>query len=93
MCHNVNDTFRVSYNYIVVMIMKYERIKNLREDSDKTQQNLADYLNITRSAYSNYENGIRDIPIEVLSAIADYYNTSVDYLIGRTNEIKPHTKQ
>lgn len=74
-----------------VMEMKYERIKSLREDSDKTQQQLADYLNLTRSAYSNYENDLRDIPVEVLSRIADYYHTSVDYLINRTDDASPCT--
>ena len=68
----------------MVIKMYYERIKFLREDCDHTQQQLADILNITRSAYSNYENGIRDIPIEVLSALADFYDTSIDYLVGRT---------
>lgn len=66
--------------------MTYKRIRHLREDCDKTQQELADFLHITRSAYSNYENNLRDIPIEVLSRIADYYNTSVDYLIDRTDK-------
>lgn len=69
--------------------MKYERIKNLREDHDISQQELADYLHLTRSAYSNYENGLRDIPIDVLSKLADYYHTSVDYLIGRTDDNTP----
>ena len=69
--------------------MKYERIKNLREDHDISQQELADYLHLTRSAYSNYENGLRDIPIDVLSKLADYYHTSVDYLIGRTADNTP----
>lgn len=64
----------------------------MREDSDKTQQALAEFLHLTRSAYSNYENNLRDIPVEVLSGIADYYNTSVDYLIGRTEEKKPYPK-
>ena len=70
--------------------MKYDRIKNLREDHDVKQQDIADYLNLTRSAYSNYENELRNIPIEVLSGIADFYNTSVDYLIGRTDDPRPY---
>lgn len=70
----------------MVMKMDLERIKHLREDHDKTQQELADFLNVTRSAYSNYENNIRDIPVEVLSDIADFYQTSVDYLLGRTDK-------
>lgn len=77
----------------MVIYMNYERIKHLREDHDHTQQELADYLNLTRSAYSNYENSIRDIPVDVLSGIADFYHTSVDYLIGRTDEARPYPKR
>ncbi len=73
--------------------MKYERIKNLRLDYDYRQRDLADYLKLTRSTYSNYENGIREIPIEVLRDIADFYHTSVDYLIGRTDEPAPYPPQ
>ena len=68
------------------MNMLYERIKELRVDKDLSQKELADTLNVTRSAYSNYENGIRDVPIEVLSRLADFYGTSVDYIIGRTDK-------
>lgn len=66
--------------------MDYSRIKELRIDSDTTQQELAQYLHVTRSAYSNYENGLREIPIEVLSGLADFYQTSLDYLLKRTDE-------
>ena len=72
--------------------MDFSRIKELRADSDTTQQELADYLNLTRSAYSNYENGIRDIPVEILAGIADFYRTSVDYLLKRTDERMPYPK-
>lgn len=67
-------------------VMDYSRIKELRIDSDTTQQELAQYLHVTRSAYSNYENGLREIPIEVLSGLADFYQTSLDYLLKRTDE-------
>ncbi len=70
--------------------MDYSRIKELRVDKDKTQQELADYLGLTRSRYSNYENEIRSIPIEVLVRIADFYNTSVDYLLRRTDDPTPY---
>lgn len=74
--------------------MKYERIRNLREDMDLTQQNMADKLFINRRTYSSYENGVRGIPTEILSQIADIFNTSVDYLIERTDikEPYPHGK-
>ena len=70
--------------------MQYERIRNIREDADLTQQQMADKLFINRRTYSSYEIGVRGIPIEVLSQIADIFNTSTDYLIGRTDEKKPY---
>lgn len=81
----VNYTYCVMYNKNGdFMIIK--RLKDLREDKDLKQQDLADYLGITRSAYSNYENGIREVPLTVLMKIADFYRVSVDYLLGRTDE-------
>lgn len=73
--------------------MQFDRIKNLREDNDLTQQQVADKLFITRSAYSNYENGSRAFPLEILCGLADIYGTSVDYLINRTNTKKPYPKK
>lgn len=72
--------------------MIYERIRNLREDNDLTQRELGKILSVSQRAYSNYENGDRGIPIEILSQLADYYNTSVDYLIGRTNIKIPYPR-
>lgn len=72
--------------------MKYERIRNLREDKDLSQTNLADYLNVTQRTYSRYENDERAIPIETLSLLADFHHTSVDYLIGRTDIFTPYPK-
>ena len=69
--------------------MVYERIRILREDHDLTQSDLAHYLNITQRAYSRYETGERGIPTEVLIALAEYYNTSIDYLVNRTNNSMP----
>ena len=68
------------------------RIKNLREDNDLTQKQLGDILNISQVAYSYYELGRRSIPLELLSQLADFYQTSVDYLLYRTDEIKPYPK-
>ena len=59
----------------------YRRIRELREDSDLRQQDLADYLNCTQVAYSRYELGKRDIPTDVLIALARFYNTSTDYIL------------
>lgn len=68
--------------------MIFERIRNLREDSDKKQQELADYLNVKQTTYSKYELGKVNIPVEVFIKLADYYDVSVDYLLGRTNKKK-----
>lgn len=64
--------------------MIYENIRNLREDHDKTQKELADYLNIKQTTYSKYELGKINIPVEVFIKLADFYNVSVDYSLGRT---------
>ena len=74
-------------------MIKYERIRDLREDNDLTQATIASYLNITQRAYSRYENAERMIPPEVLSQLADYYGTSVDYLMGRTDEKRPYIRK
>ena len=61
------------------------RIKDLREDLDLTQQQIADFLHIKQNTYSQYENGHRQMPIEILIKLARYYDTSVDYILGETN--------
>ena len=66
--------------------MVFENIRNLREDNDKTQQEIADYLNIKQTTYSKYELGKINIPIEVFIKLADYYGVSVDYLVGRSKD-------
>ena len=68
------------------------RIKDLREDKDLGQKNLSDFLNISQVAYSYYELGRRSIPVEMLCKIADYYNTSVDYILYRTDDPEPYPK-
>lgn len=65
------------------------RIKDLREDLDLKQETVADALGIPRTTYCNYENNRRNVPNEVLCALADFYNTSVDYLLGRTDNPAP----
>lgn len=72
--------------------MKYERIRDLREDNDLTQEYMSKILTVSQRTYSRYENDDRAIPIEVMSKLADYYGTSVDYLIGRTNIKEPYPK-
>lgn len=61
------------------------RIKNLREDNDLTQSEISKLLNISQVAYSYYELNKRNIPLELLSKLADYYNISIDYLVYRTD--------
>ena len=64
--------------------MVFENIRNLRIDNDKNQQELADYLHVKQTTYSKYELGKINIPVEVFIRLAEYYNVSVDYLLGRT---------
>ena len=68
----------------------YRRIRDLREDKDLYQKDLAEYLKCTQVCYSHYEMGKRDIPTHVLIKLADFYHTSTDYLLGRTDERKPY---
>lgn len=70
----------------------YENIRNLREDSDLNQQSMASILNISQTTYSRYESGVLDIPTEALIKLASIYNTSVDYLLGLTDEKKPYKR-
>ena len=66
--------------------MIFHRIRDLREDADMTQTEISRQLNISQRAYSHYENGTRDIPTDILIAIADFYNVSIDYLLERTDK-------
>lgn len=68
----------------------YRRIRDLREDADLRQQDLADYLQCTQVSYSHYELGKRDIPTEVLVRLARFYKTSTDYILGLTDERRPY---
>lgn len=70
----------------------YERIRNLREDHDLKQEDIARLLHCTQACYSNYETGKRDIPTEVLRTLADFYHVSIDYLLGQTSRKEPCPK-
>ena len=72
--------------------IKLERLKGLRENQDLKQEDIANYLNITQSAYSYYELGKRQIPSDALIKLALFYNTSVDYILGLTDDRKPYPK-
>ena len=71
----------------------YERIRNLREDNDWTQTDVAKQLNCSQRIYSNYERGEVDIPTDILIKLADLHNTSIDYLLNRTNSKKSYQKR
>ena len=66
--------------------MKFKRIKDLREDNDKFQKDIAQLLGISQQYYSEYEKGNRTIPINHLITLAKYYNTSIDYIVGLSDE-------
>lgn len=70
----------------------HNRIRNLREDADLTQKQIAEYLNMSQTGYSKYETGENDILSLVWQSLAEFYNTSVDYLMGRTDEKIPYPK-
>ena len=71
---------------MVMRMDRYERIRELREDADLTQAALGKAINVPQRTYAYYESGQRMIPPQVLCALADFYNVSVDYLLGRTDE-------
>ncbi len=73
--------------------MYLKRLKDLREDRDLKQINIAETLKITRQQYSLYELGKRDIPAEYLKVLAKFYNTSTDYILELTDEIKPYKRK
>ena len=73
--------------------MVYPRIRDLREDKDLTQKQMADILHCSQQVYSNYELGQRDIPTEVLIKLSELYDVSVDYLLGLTDESKPYPRK
>lgn len=70
----------------------YERIRNLREDKDLTQKQIGQLLNMSQTGYNQYEIGKNDIPTKILIQLAKFYNTSIDYLLGITNEKKPYPR-
>ena len=66
----------------------YKRIRDLRENRDLKQKDIAEYLKCSQVCYSYYENGQRDIPTDVLIKLSNFYDTSIDYLLGQTDNIK-----
>ena len=70
----------------------YNRLRELREDKDLTQSQIAKYLNMSQTGYSQYEIGKNDIPTRVLIKLSLFYNVSVDYILNITNELKPYKR-
>lgn len=75
------------------MLNYYPRLRDLREDGDLSQQQVADYLGMKQPQYSRYERGLRDVPSDILIRLAGLYGTSVDYILGLTNEKAPYPRQ
>ncbi|MCI8828656.1 MAG: helix-turn-helix transcriptional regulator [Ruminiclostridium sp.] len=71
----------------------YRRLRDLREDNELTQQDVAGILGTSPQYYQKYESGVRPIPVERLEILADYYKTSTDYLLGRTPVREPYPKR
>lgn len=71
----------------------YKRIRNLREDQDLSQKELASYLRCSQVCYSYYENGKRDLPTDILIRLAEFYHTSIDYLLGLTDQTSPYPRK
>ncbi|MBE6857217.1 MAG: helix-turn-helix transcriptional regulator [Ruminococcus sp.] len=70
----------------------FVRIRNLREDSDKTQKEVSQYLFCDQSLYSKYERGLREVPVSIVIKLAKLYNTSTDYILGLTDRKEPYEK-
>lgn len=73
--------------------MKYDRIRGMREDRDLTQKEIAKYLNIAARTYSGYENGTRNIPVQIVAELALYYKVSADYLLDLTDDKTPYKRK
>lgn len=80
------------YNRVMKMVV-YERIRNLREDRDLKQRELAEYLNVSQNTYSQYETGVIPLSVENAVKLANFYNVSVDYLLGLTDEKIPYKRR
>ena len=70
-----------------------DHLRALREDKDLSQEDMAEFLNVHQTTYSDYELGRSNIPIETLGKLADYFETSVDYILGLTDEPRPYPRK
>lgn len=74
------------------VFMHFQRLEDLRIDSDRTQADIANFLGCQREVYRRYEKGTRQIPVDMLIELSKLYNVSIDYLVGLTNEKKPYPR-
>lgn len=74
-------------------ILKYERIRNLRIDQGLTQKDVASIINVKQNTYCQYETGVLNYPLDVVVKLAEYYNVSVDYLVGLTDQPEPYPRK
>lgn len=86
----INTIFDSRYTKNEVRLLYYPRLRDLREDHDMVQKEVAAFLGIDQRVYSNYETGKREIPTRFVVSLARLYNTSTDYILGMTDEIKPY---
>ena len=85
-CHNLRDDFLNTLHREGGTPHEIQRIQDLRTDADLSQKQLSEILHISQRSYSHYETGSRNIPVEMLIRLANYYDISVDYLVGRTDK-------
>lgn len=74
-------------------VMKYENIRSIRIDNGYTQEQIAKHLGISQNTYSQYEIGVLNYPVDAVVKLADFYNVSTDYLLGRTNVKEPYPRK
>lgn len=92
----VNTLFQIKYNEFILMLQgdnMYPRIRDLREDNDLNQTQVAKMLGMSQTGYSKYETGENDIPTSILIKLSRFYNTSVDYLLGETDNPKRYNRK
>ena len=74
-------------------MLKYERIRDMRIDKGLTQKDVADVINVKQNTYCQYEIGVLNYPLDVVIKLAEYYNVSVDYLVGLTDQPEPYPRK
>lgn len=74
-------------------MLKYERIRDIRIDKGLTQKDIADIVNVKQNTYCQYEIGVLNYPLDVVIKLAQYYNVSVDYLVGLTDQPEPYPRK